>query len=117
MEGRRDDHCHEQGERRHRDLQGKSRSRRAPPRAAGREWLALAVLALPTLQVSLDLFVVLLTLPSLSAASGATQQLWILDVYALLVRCARLGGSRSGLSAWVARRLRRGEDVSQPGHG
>jgi DHA2 family multidrug resistance protein-like MFS transporter len=45
---------------------------RATSRAGRREWLALAVLALPTLQVSLDLFVVLLTLPSLSAASGAS---------------------------------------------
>jgi hypothetical protein len=31
----------------------------APPRAGRREWIGLAVLALPTLLVSLDLFVML----------------------------------------------------------
>jgi MFS transporter, DHA2 family, multidrug resistance protein len=50
------------------------------PRATRREWLGLAVLALPALLVSLDLFVMLLAVPHLSAALGAssTQQLWIL---------------------------------------
>jgi DHA2 family multidrug resistance protein-like MFS transporter len=56
-------------------------------RAGRREWLGLAVLALPTLLVALDLFVMLLALPHLSAALGAssTQQLWILDIYGFMV--------------------------------
>jgi len=56
-------------------------------RAGRREWLGLAVLALPTLLVSLDLFVMLLAVPHLSAALGAssTQQLWILDLYGFMV--------------------------------
>jgi DHA2 family multidrug resistance protein-like MFS transporter len=52
-------------------------------RATWREWAGLAVLALPTLLVSLDIFVMLLALPRLSADLGAssTQQLWIMDIY------------------------------------
>lgn len=59
----------------------------ATPRAGRREWVGLAVLALPTLLVSLDLFVVLLAAPHLSAALHATstQQLWILDIYGFMV--------------------------------
>jgi DHA2 family multidrug resistance protein-like MFS transporter len=55
--------------------------------ATGREWAGLAVLALPTLLVSIDVFVLLLALPKLSEdlhASG-TQQLWISDVYGFLL--------------------------------
>jgi len=57
------------------------------PRAGTREWVALAVLALPTLLVSLDLFVMLMALPDLSRALHATgvQQLWIMDVYGFMV--------------------------------
>jgi DHA2 family multidrug resistance protein-like MFS transporter len=57
-------------------------------KAAGRrEWVGLAVLALPTLLVSIDVFVLLLALPRLSADLGAssTEQLWIMDVYGFLV--------------------------------
>jgi DHA2 family multidrug resistance protein-like MFS transporter len=56
-------------------------------RAGAREWIGLAVLALPTLLVSLDLFVMLLALPRLSSALHATsvQQLWIMDVYGFMV--------------------------------
>jgi DHA2 family multidrug resistance protein-like MFS transporter len=56
-------------------------------RAGRQEWLALAVLALPTLLVSIDLFVMVLALPRMSAdlhASG-TQQLWIMDMYGFMV--------------------------------
>jgi MFS transporter, DHA2 family, multidrug resistance protein len=57
------------------------------PRAGRREWTALAVLALPTLLVSIDVFVVLLALPRLSAAlrASSTEQLWILDIYGFMV--------------------------------
>lgn len=56
-------------------------------RAGKREWIGLAVLALPTLLVSIDVFVLLLALPRLSADLGAssTEQLWIMDVYGFLV--------------------------------
>jgi DHA2 family multidrug resistance protein-like MFS transporter len=58
-----------------------------PARAGRREWIALAVLALPTLLVALDTFVMLLALPHLSRDLGAsgTEQLWIMDVYGFMV--------------------------------
>jgi DHA2 family multidrug resistance protein-like MFS transporter len=56
-------------------------------RATRREWLGLAVLALPTLLLSLDVSVLFLALPRLSADLGAdsTQQLWILDIYSFML--------------------------------
>jgi DHA2 family multidrug resistance protein-like MFS transporter len=56
-------------------------------RATRREWLGLAVLALPTLLLSLDVSVLYLALPRLSADLGAdsTQQLWILDIYSFML--------------------------------
>src|SRR3712207_3906531 len=59
----------------------------ASARAGRRQWTALAVLALPTLLVSLDTFVMLLALPHLAIDLGAsnTEQLWIMDVYGFLV--------------------------------
>lgn len=58
-----------------------------PPLAGRREWLALAVLALPTLLVSMDLTVLHLALPSLSRDldPSSTQLLWIVDVYGFLI--------------------------------
>jgi MFS transporter, DHA2 family, multidrug resistance protein len=56
-------------------------------RAGRREWAGLAVLALPCLLVSVDVFVMLLALPHLSEALGASssQQLWIMDSYGFLL--------------------------------
>jgi MFS transporter, DHA2 family, multidrug resistance protein len=59
-----------------------------PALAAGRrEWVGLAVLALPTLLLSLDMSVLYLALPYLSADLGAsaTQQLWIMDIYGFMI--------------------------------
>jgi DHA2 family multidrug resistance protein-like MFS transporter len=56
-------------------------------RAGRAEYLGLAVLALPTILVALDLSVLYLALPHLAAdlhASGV-QQLWITDIYGFLV--------------------------------
>jgi DHA2 family multidrug resistance protein-like MFS transporter len=57
------------------------------PRAGRREWTGLAVLALPTLLLSLDMSVLYLALPLLSTDLGAsaTQQLWIMDSYGFLI--------------------------------
>jgi MFS transporter, DHA2 family, multidrug resistance protein len=56
-------------------------------RATRRDWLGLAVLALPTLLLSLDVSVLFLALPNLSADLGAnsTEQLWILDIYSFML--------------------------------
>jgi DHA2 family multidrug resistance protein-like MFS transporter len=53
------------------------------PRARRREWIGLAVLALPCLLYSMDLTVLNLAVPSLSAALKPTsaQLLWIVDIY------------------------------------
>ncbi|MGW7444578.1 MFS transporter [Kitasatospora sp. NPDC054795] len=57
------------------------------PRAGRREWIGLAVLALPALLVSIDVFVMLLALPSLadSLHAGSVQQLWITDIYSFML--------------------------------
>lgn len=57
------------------------------PRAGRREWIGLAVLALPTLLVSIDVYVMLLALPYLSGdlGAGATEQLWIIDIYGFML--------------------------------
>jgi len=59
----------------------------APATAGRREWLGLAVLALPTLLVSLDTFVMLLAVPHMASALGASagEQLWIMDGYGFMV--------------------------------
>ncbi len=56
-------------------------------RAGRKEWVGLAVLALPSLLVSIDLFVLLLAVPRLSGdlGAGSTDQLWIIDVYGFLL--------------------------------
>jgi MFS transporter, DHA2 family, multidrug resistance protein len=55
--------------------------------ATRREWIGLAVLALPTLLASVDMSVLFLALPHLSEdlGAGSTQQLWILDSYGFLL--------------------------------
>ena len=57
----------------------------APVRAGRRAWLGLAVLFLPTLLVAVDNTVLSFALPAISEAlaPGATQLLWIVDVYPL----------------------------------
>lgn len=56
------------------------------PKAGRREWLGLATLALPVLLVSMDMTVMYLVLPAISAAfkPGSAQLLWITDIYGFL---------------------------------
>jgi DHA2 family multidrug resistance protein-like MFS transporter len=60
---------------------------RAGQRAGAQEWIGLAVLALPTLLVSIDVSVMLLALPHISAGLGASsvQSLWIMDIYGFML--------------------------------
>lgn len=57
------------------------------PRAGGRAWLALVVLMLPVLLVSVDNTVLSFALPGIAVALAPTgaQQLWIIDVYPLVL--------------------------------
>jgi MFS transporter, DHA2 family, multidrug resistance protein len=58
-----------------------------PPRATRREWIGLAVIALPCLLYAMDLTVLTLAVPSLSADlhPSSTELLWIVDIYGFLV--------------------------------
>jgi len=57
------------------------------PRAGRREWIGLAVLALACVLYAMDLTVLHLAVPSLSAdlKPSSTQLLWIVDIYGFLV--------------------------------
>ncbi len=56
-------------------------------KASRREWIGLAVIALPCLLYSMDLTVLNLAVPAISAdlQPSSTQLLWILDIYGFLV--------------------------------
>ncbi|MEU6711179.1 MFS transporter [Nonomuraea sp. NPDC046802] len=56
-------------------------------RAGVREWAGLAVLAMPTVLLALDISVLHLAVPHLAAdlAPSGTQLLWIMDVYAFMI--------------------------------
>jgi len=62
-------------------------TRTAQPKAGRREWIGLAVIALPCLLYSMDLTVLNLAVPSLTAdlKPSSTQLLWIIDIYGFLV--------------------------------
>ncbi|MFD0821033.1 MFS transporter, partial [Micromonospora zhanjiangensis] len=66
--------------------------------AGRREWLGLAVLALPALLLALDLSVLSLALPRLSEdlSASSTQQLWISDIYGFLVSGFLITAGRLG---------------------
>jgi DHA2 family multidrug resistance protein-like MFS transporter len=55
--------------------------------ARRREWVGLAVLCIPTFLVAMDFSVLYLAVPHLTAdlAPSGVQQLWIVDIYGLLV--------------------------------
>lgn len=59
----------------------------SPSAGALRRWLGLAVLCLPTAVLALDMSVLYLALPHIAAAldADAARQLWILDIYPLLI--------------------------------
>ncbi|TGN09704.1 MFS transporter [Leptospira ilyithenensis] len=58
-----------------------------PPRAGKKEWIGLAVIALPCLLYSMDLTVLYLAVPHLTETlkPTASQLLWIVDIYGFLV--------------------------------
>jgi MFS transporter, DHA2 family, multidrug resistance protein len=58
-----------------------------PARAGRREWVGLAVIALPCVLYAMDLTVLDLAIPHISAdlEPSSTQLLWILDIYGFLV--------------------------------
>jgi DHA2 family multidrug resistance protein-like MFS transporter len=67
--------------------QGVPASIRDPPRATRRDWIGLAVIALPCLLYSMDLTVLNLAVPHLSSdlKPSSAELLWIVDIYGFLV--------------------------------
>jgi MFS transporter, DHA2 family, multidrug resistance protein len=59
----------------------------SPPRATRREWIGLAVIALPCLVYAMDMTVLNLAVPAISTELKPTssQLLWIIDIYGFLV--------------------------------
>ncbi|MFI7024229.1 MFS transporter [Micromonospora sp. NPDC049900] len=59
----------------------------APPKATTRTWLGLAVLVLPLLLITIDGTVLILGLPAISAELSPTgiEQLWMIDIYSLVL--------------------------------
>ncbi|MDY0022996.1 MFS transporter, partial [Arenimonas caeni] len=59
----------------------------APAQATAREWIGLAVLALPCLIYSMDLTVLYLALPQIAEQlrPSSAQLLWIVDIYGFLL--------------------------------
>jgi MFS transporter, DHA2 family, multidrug resistance protein len=74
------------------------------PRAGRKEWIALAVLALPLLLASMDVSVLYFAVPFISRdlSASATQQLWIFDIYGFVL--AGLLITMGSLGDWVGRR-------------
>jgi DHA2 family multidrug resistance protein-like MFS transporter len=58
-----------------------------PPKATTREWIGLAVIALPCMLYSMDLTVLNLAVPSLAhdLKPSASELLWIIDIYGFMV--------------------------------
>ena len=62
-------------------------TRPLPAKAGAREWLGLALLALPTILLGLDLTLLHLALPALAAdlQPTSTEALWIMDAYGFMI--------------------------------
>lgn len=58
-----------------------------PARAGRREWIGLAILMLPTLLIAMDVTVLHLAVPALSAdlQPSSSQLLWIVDIYGFMI--------------------------------
>lgn len=75
-----------------------------PFRAGRREWTGLAVLALPTLLLALDMTVLSLAIPALTAdlRPSSSELLWILDIYGFLIAGSLI--TMGGLGDRIGRR-------------
>src|SRR5918993_15159 len=58
-----------------------------PPRAGKKEWIGLTVIALPCVLYSMDLTVLNLAVPHLTAdlKPSSSELLWIVDIYGFLI--------------------------------
>src|SRR3954451_4857893 len=76
----------------------------ATPRAGHRDWIGLAVIALPCMLYAMDLTVLDLAIPHISAdlEPSSTQLLWSLDSYGVLVAGSLI--TMGGLGDRIGRR-------------
>ncbi|RII18361.1 Antiseptic resistance protein [Streptomyces sp. YIM 130001] len=58
-----------------------------PPKATAKSWIGLAVLVLPLLLITIDGTVLVMALPAISAelSPTGTEQLWMIDMYSLVL--------------------------------
>jgi MFS transporter, DHA2 family, multidrug resistance protein len=75
-----------------------------PPRAGRREWIGLAVLAIACILYAMDLTVLHLAVPSISAELKPTsvELLWIVDIYGFMVAGSLI--TMGTLGDWIGRR-------------
>jgi DHA2 family multidrug resistance protein-like MFS transporter len=69
------------------DQQPIANNNNTPPLAGKREWIGLAVIALPCMLYSMDLTVLNLAVPQLSAdlKPSSSELLWIIDIYGFMI--------------------------------
>src|SRR5699024_7878898 len=91
------------------DLMGRARRAEPPPipahlAATRAEWIGLAVLVLTNLMLSIDLSVLYLAIPTVSAALGASniEMLWMIDIYGFVTACLLI--TVGGLGDRIGRR-------------
>jgi MFS transporter, DHA2 family, multidrug resistance protein len=87
------------------------------PKAGRREWIGLSVIALPCLLYSMDLTVLHLAVPQLSAdlKPSSAQLLWIADIYGFMVAGALITMGTLGDRIGRRRGLRRAPAVGYEG--
>ena len=68
-------------------IPGTEDSKVAPPRAGRREWIGLGAIAIACMLYVMDLTILHLAIPSISAdlQPSSTQLLWIIDIYGFIV--------------------------------
>lgn len=88
---------------------GRARRAEPPPipahlAATRAEWIGLAVLVLTNLMLSIDLSVLYLAMPTVSAALGASniEMLWMIDIYGFVTACLLI--TMGGLGDRIGRR-------------
>jgi hypothetical protein len=85
-------------------------------KATRREWIGLAVIALPCMLYSMDLTVLDLAIPRLTEdlRPSSAQLLWILDIYGFLVAGSRWATASAGGDCCSSARRRSARPRSWP---
>jgi DHA2 family multidrug resistance protein-like MFS transporter len=78
----------------------------APPRAGRKEWIGLAVIALACVLYVMDLTVLHLAVPAISAdlRPSSAELLWIIDIYGFVVAAWTFGLAQSPVFTRTSRK-------------